>query len=101
MGSRCGNASPQRWASAVAGGLTPNSTMAYLVAMRGHFTASMSSPPSAAATPTGRYLLIVVGPLTFRVRGWGVGDKLPSAWNVNAGSRARLAIRSASHQPGR
>jgi hypothetical protein len=67
--------------------------MAYLVTMRGHFTALMSSPPSAAATPTGRYLFIVIGPRTFRVRGWGLGNKLPHAWKANAGSRTYLHIR--------
>jgi hypothetical protein len=78
--------------------VTPNGTMAYLVTMRGHFTAYMSSPPSAAVTPTGRYLFIVIGPRTFRVRGWGVSNKLPPAWSANAGSIARLNIRQPGHQ---
>lgn len=85
-------------ASAEPGGITPNSTMAYLVTMRGHFTAYMSSPPSPAATPTGRYLFIVIGPRTFRLRGWGVGNKLPPAWSANAGSLTHLNIRPLGHQ---
>jgi hypothetical protein len=85
----------------VSAGTAPNGTMAYLVVMRGHFTAYMSSPPSPAATPTGRYLSIVIGPQTFRLRGWGVGNKLPPAWSRNRGSLTYLRIlgtgRSARH----
>jgi hypothetical protein len=52
--------------------------MAYLVAMRGHFTADMSPPPPTA-TPTGRFLFIIIGPQTLRLRSYGVGNKLPPA----------------------
>jgi hypothetical protein len=65
--------------------------MAYLVAMRGHFTAFMA--PSEGAAPTGRYLFIVVGPQTFRVRSLGVSNKLPPAWSANVGSQTHLNIR--------
>ena len=102
------NGDPQpRWAAVVvtvpkgvtaSAGTAPNSTMAYLVVMRGHFTAYMSSPPSAAATPTGRYLNIVIAPRTFRLRGWGVGNKLPPAWSANTGSLTYLRILQPAHQ---
>jgi hypothetical protein len=65
--------------------------MAYLVVMRGHFTADMSPPPPTA-TPTGRYLFIVIGPRTFRLRSYGVGNNLPPAWSANAGSITHLTI---------
>jgi hypothetical protein len=84
----------------VSAGMASNRTMAYLVVMRGHFTAYMSSPPSNAATPTGRYLFIVIGPRTFRLRGWGVGNKLPPAWLAIRGSLTSLHIAAPGHQDG-
>jgi hypothetical protein len=89
---------PGEWKSPL--GWRPNRTMAYLVVMRGHFTAYMSSPPSNAATPTGRYLFIVIGPRTFRLRGWGAGNKLPPAWLANGGSLTSLHIAAPGHQDG-
>jgi hypothetical protein len=79
-------------------GTAPNGTMAYLVVMRGHFTAYMSSPPPGTATPTGKYLSLVIGPRTFRLRGWGVGNKLPPAWPANTGSLTHLRIRQPGQQ---
>jgi hypothetical protein len=76
----------------VSAGVAPNGTMAYLVVMRGHFTADMSPPPPATA-PTGKYLFIVIGPGTFRLRSYGVGNKLPPAWSANNGSPTYLTIR--------
>ena len=103
-----GNGDPKpRWAAVevtvprgveVSADTAPNGTMAYLVVMRGHFTAFMAPPHTAA--PTGRYLFIIIGPRTFRLRSWGLGNKLPSAWSANRASLTHLHLRSPGHQAG-
>jgi len=58
---------------------------------RASFTAYMGNPLSGA--PTGKYLFIIIGPRTFRLRSFGVGNKLPPAWSANNGTPTYLTIR--------
>jgi hypothetical protein len=105
-----GNGDPEpRWAAVevtvprgvkVSGDTAPNGSMAYLVVMRGHFIGYMATGPPGAATPTGRYLFIVIGPRTFQLRSWGLGNKLPRAWPANRASLTHLHIRAHGHQAG-
>jgi hypothetical protein len=78
--------------SATPGDFVPGSAgvRAFLVTMRGRFTAYGSSPPAGAALPTGRYLPLVVDAKTFQVLDFGLSDKPPPVAPASLGPVACL-----------
>ena len=83
--------------SATPGDTVPGSggIPAYLVTMRGHFTAYAASVPPGAFAPTGRYASLVVDARTFRVMDWGVGPKPPPVLPASLGPVTDLLNRAA------
>ena len=49
----------------------------YLILMTGNFTSPRGHSPAGGRTPTGRYLMVLIEPSTFRVTDRGLGDNPP------------------------
>jgi hypothetical protein len=65
--------------SATPGDYVPGSarTKAFLITMRGHFTARDATGPSGAKAPTGRYLSLVIEARTFQGLDFGISPTPP------------------------
>jgi hypothetical protein len=65
--------------SAAPGDYVPGSAhvQAFLITMRGHFTATAVFVPPGAKAPTGRYLSLVIDAQTFQGLDFGIGRKPP------------------------
>lgn len=81
--------------SATPGDYVPGSAhvKAYLITMRGHFTATAVSVPLGAQAPTGRYLSLVIDAQTFQRLDFGIGPKAPPVPPASLGPITYLAGR--------
>jgi hypothetical protein len=82
--------------SATPGDYVPGSAhvRAYLITMRGHFTAAEASRPPGAKAPSGRYVSLVIDAATFRDSDFGIGDRPPPVRPAALGPVTYLTGRS-------
>lgn len=80
--------------SATPGDFEPagQSTVVYLVTIKGHFTAYLSSPPSGAALPTGTYLSLVISAKTFDGTDTGLSHHAPPVAPASLGPVTYLKV---------
>ncbi len=80
--------------SATPGDLVPGSASirAFLLTMRGHFTATDATGPPGSKAPTGRYLSLVVNAATFQVTDFGLSPKPPPVSPASLGPVTYLPV---------
>jgi hypothetical protein len=73
--------------SATPGDYIPGSARvkAFLITMRGHFTAKEATGPPGAKAPTGRYLSLVIDAKSFHGLDFGIGPKTPPVLPASLG----------------
>lgn len=79
--------------SAAPGDYVPGSAhvKAFLITMRGHFTATAVPVPPGAKAPAGRYLSLVIDAETFQGLDFGIGPKPPPVPPASLGPVTYLA----------
>jgi hypothetical protein len=87
--------------SAAPGDYVPGSAgvAAFLITMRGHFTATAVSVPPGAKAPTGRYLSLVIDAQTFQGLDFGIGPKPPPVPPASLAPVTYLTGRSQQQKP--